>query len=166
MNKKFDCTLIGWAWPCLAHPWIRHWLYGSGYFNFAAKVPSQSCSCAFSVLISLHFLSFFLKMFLLFLCKFTPSYILFHPHLRSYIPQTTGMIMSTWVLNTLRRMVQEFSNIRFDPEGTIAHTVQWFLHTIQHRHYSVAVPLSLKVNQQTLFHFCIMIKCNMLVNNF
>ena len=34
-------------------------LYGSGYFNFAAKVPSQSCSCAFSVLISLHFLSFF-----------------------------------------------------------------------------------------------------------
>ena len=22
--KKFDCTLIGWAWPCLAHPWIRH----------------------------------------------------------------------------------------------------------------------------------------------
>ena len=24
--KKFDCTLIGWAWPCLAHPWIRHWV--------------------------------------------------------------------------------------------------------------------------------------------
>ena len=42
-------------------------LYGSGYFNFVAKVPSQSCSCAFSVLISLHFLSFFGKMFLLFL---------------------------------------------------------------------------------------------------
>ena len=31
-------------------------LYGS---NFVAKVPSQSCLCAFSVLISLHVLSFF-----------------------------------------------------------------------------------------------------------
>ena len=42
-------------------------LYGSGYFNFAAKVPSQSCSCAFLVLISIHFLSFFGKYFFLFL---------------------------------------------------------------------------------------------------
>ena len=40
-------------------------LYGSGYFNFAAKVPSQSCSCAFSVLISLHFLSFIENVFII-----------------------------------------------------------------------------------------------------
>ena len=40
-------------------------LYGSGYFNFVAKVLSQSCSCAFSVLISLHVLSFFENVFII-----------------------------------------------------------------------------------------------------
>ena len=38
-------------------------LYGSGYFNFVAKVPSHSGLCALLVLISLHVLSFKKKMF-------------------------------------------------------------------------------------------------------
>ena len=41
------------------HITLRKYSYKSiksGYFNFVAKVPSQSSSCAFLVLISLHFL--------------------------------------------------------------------------------------------------------------
>ena len=38
-------------------------LCGSGWFNFVAKVPSQYCFCAFSVLTSLRTLSFFFKCF-------------------------------------------------------------------------------------------------------
>ena len=56
-------------------------LYGSGQFNFVTEVPSQSCFCTFSVLISLHVLSF-KKMFLDIIQ--TVEYKQFHDRVRTY----------------------------------------------------------------------------------